>query len=61
MCTCRFSLVVEHLACNQKVAGSIPAGGFCDTAFRGYVCWRIEYRDGDILHIDLSHAAIAQR
>ena len=25
---CRFSLVVEHLACNQKVAGSIPAGGF---------------------------------
>ena len=26
----RFSLVVEHLACNQKVAGSIPAGGFCD-------------------------------
>ena len=25
----RFSLVVEHLACNQKVAGSIPAGGFC--------------------------------
>ena len=24
----RFSLVVEHLACNQKVAGSIPAGGY---------------------------------
>ena len=24
----RFSLVAEHLACNQKVAGSIPAAGW---------------------------------
>ena len=31
---CRFSLVVEHLACNQKVAGSIPAGGFILTTRR---------------------------